>query len=198
MSTPRIWKRIPVVLSYQQMETLLNQPDTERLLGIRDRTFLELLYATGMRISELLSLYPNDLNLQSGFCICTGKGGRQRVIPIGRSALHWVEAYLDRVRQRWVSAQDEKPLILTRGGRPMTRQGAWKILKFYVRQAGLPPNVTPHTIRHSFATHLLENGADLRVVQTLLGHADISTTQIYTHINMERIREIYTRHHPRA
>ena len=187
-----------MVLTYEQIEALLSQPDPESSLGIRDRAFLELLYATGMRISELLAIYPNDLNLQSGFCICTGKGGKQRVIPLGRSALHWVEVYLAHVRSKWVKIQDEKPLILARRGHPMTRQGAWKILKYYVKKAGLPPDVTPHTIRHSFATHLLENGADLRVVQTLLGHADISTTQIYTHINMERIKEIYAHHHPRA
>jgi len=198
MTSPRIWKRIPTVLSYSQIEVLLGQPDVNTLQGIRDRMFLELLYATGMRISEVLALCRDDLNLQTGFCLCTGKGGKQRVIPLGRSVLHWIEVYLRDARPQLAKDQENKPLILTRKGSGMTRQGAWKILKHYVIQAGLPLNVTPHTLRHSFATHLLENGADLRVVQTLLGHADISTTEIYTHVDMERIKEVYAHYHPRA
>lgn len=198
MTSPRIWKRIPTVLSYSQIEILLGQPDINTLPGIRDRMLLELLYATGMRISEVLALCRDDLNLQTGFCLCTGKGGKQRVIPLGRSVLQWIEVYLRDVRPKLTKDQEKKPLILSRKGSGMTRQGAWKILKHYVTQAGLPLNVTPHTLRHSFATHLLENGADLRVVQTLLGHADISTTQIYTHIDMERIKKIYIHYHPRA
>lgn len=199
MSTPKIWKRIPMVLTYSQVETLLNQPDTNKPIGIRDRTMIELLYATGMRISEAVELSLNDLNLQSGFCIFTGKGGKQRVVPLGRSVLDWIEEYLKSARPIFLKSHEVKQLILTRNGYGMTRQGAWKILKQYAVKVGLPPNVTPHTLRHSFATHLLANGADLRIVQTLLGHADISTTQIYTHVaEIEKIKKAYTRYHPRA
>lgn len=199
MSTPKIWKHIPIVLTYSQVEALLSQPDTNTPLGIRDRTLLELLYASGMRISEAVELCLNDLNLQSGFCIFIGKGGKQRLVPLGRSVLNWIEEYIKSVRPILSKDQEEKQLILTRNGKGFTRQGAWKILKQYVVQAGLPPNVTPHTLRHSFATHLLENGADLRIVQTLLGHADISTTQIYTHVGeIKKIKNAYSRYHPRA
>ncbi|MBN2373409.1 site-specific tyrosine recombinase XerD [bacterium] len=199
MSTPKIWKRIPTVLSYSQVEDLLSRPDVKTILGVRDKTLLELLYATGMRISEILDLSFNAVNLQSGFCICTGKGAKQRVIPIGRLALSWLEEYLKSARPELSKGKEEEDyLILTRKGGKMTRQGAWKILKNYAVQAGLSHNVTPHTLRHSFATHLLENGADLRIVQTLLGHADISTTQIYTHVGLDRVKRIYERFHPRA
>lgn len=199
MSTPKIWKHIPMVLTYSQVEALLSQPDTNKPLGIRDRTLLELLYATGMRISEVVELSLNDLNLQSGFCIFIGKGGKQRLVPLGRSVLDWIEEYLKSVRPILSKGREERQLILTRNGKGLTRQGAWKILKQYTFQAGLPPNVTPHTLRHSFATHLLENGADLRIVQTLLGHADISTTQIYTHVGeINKIKKAYSRYHPRA
>lgn len=199
MSTPKIWKHIPIVLTYSQVEALLNQPDTNKPLGIRDRALLELLYATGMRISEVVELSLNDLNLQSGFCIFMGKGGKQRLVPLGRSVLNWIEEYLDLVRPILSKGLEERQLILTRNGKGITRQGAWKILKQYATQTGLPPNVTPHTLRHSFATHLLENGADLRIVQTLLGHADISTTQIYTHVaEIEKIKKAYSHYHPRA
>ncbi len=198
MSTPKIWKYIPVVLSYSQIEALLAQPDIESVLGMRDRTLLELLYATGMRITELLDILLDDINLQSGFCICTGKGGKQRVIPIGRAAMAWLEEYIRSIRPGLVKKTEERHLILTRNGGRMTRQGAWKILKFYFAKAGFPHNVTPHTLRHSFATHLIENGADLRSVQILLGHADISTTQIYTHLNLEYVKRIYASCHPRS
>ncbi|MGA1841975.1 MAG: site-specific tyrosine recombinase XerD [bacterium] len=199
MTSPKIWKNIPMVLTYSQVEALLSQPDTNTPQGIRDRTLLELLYATGMRISEVVELSLNDLNLQSGFCIFMGKGGKQRLVPLGRSVLDWIEEYLNSVRPILLKGQEEKQLILTRNGKRFTRQGVWKILKQYALQAGLPPNVTPHTLRHSFATHLLENGADLRIVQTLLGHADISTTQIYTHVGeISKIKKAYSRYHPRA
>lgn len=198
MSMPRLWRRIPMVLTYEQTETLLSQPDVTTPQGLRDKALLELLYATGMRITEALQVCLEDLNLQSGFCICTGKGGKQRVIPLGHEALHWLEEYLARGRPRLARANKGGHLIVSRMGGAMTRQGAWKILKQYAFNAGLPPEVTPHTLRHSFATHLLENGANLRVVQILLGHSDIATTQIYTHVTMERIRQVYNRHHPRA
>ena len=199
LATPKIWKNIPIVLSYSQIEILLSQPDINTPLGIRDRTLLELLYASGMRISEAVELGLNDLNLQSGFCIFTGKGGKQRLVPLGRSVLEWIEKYLKSVRPILSKDRERKQLILTRNGKGFTRQGAWKVLKQYAVLAGLPPNVTPHTLRHSFATHLLENGADLRIVQTLLGHADISTTQIYTHIGeIGKIKKAYSRYHPRA
>jgi integrase/recombinase XerD len=199
LSAPKIWKHIPMVLTYSQVEALLSQPDTNKPLGIRDRTLLELLYATGMRISEVVELSLNDLNLQTGFCIFIGKGGKQRLVPLGRSVLNWIEEYLNLVRPVLLKGQEEKQLILARNGKGLTRQGAWKIFKQYVVLAGLPPNVTPHTLRHSFATHLLENGADLRIVQTLLGHADISTTQIYTHVGeIKKIKKAYSCYHPRA
>jgi integrase/recombinase XerD len=197
MDTPRVWKKLPNALSIQQVKKLLQQPDTSRPLGIRDRTMLEVLYATGMRISELLGLGLNSLNLEMGYLLCYGKGAKERVVPMGTQAADWLKQYLDRARPQLVRQSRSNHLFVNKRGQPMSRQGCWKIIKGYALRAGVT-GVTPHVLRHSFASHLLERGADLRSVQLMLGHADISTTQIYTHVRQERLRRIYQQFHPRA
>ncbi|MGA1876158.1 MAG: site-specific tyrosine recombinase XerD [bacterium] len=197
ISFPKVWLKLPYVLSYSQVETLLAQPD-ETLLGIRDKAMLELLYATGMRVSELINLTVNSVNLEAGFLLCLGKGSKERIVPIGSSARACVQRYCSGVRPHLVRGKESNFLFTNRFGNKLSRQGFWKIMKRYALQAGIHQRIAPHTLRHSFATHLLENGADLRSVQALLGHASIATTQIYTHVSMERIKELYFKHHPRA
>ncbi len=198
LSGPHPKRSLPTVLSLGEVERLLAQPDPSTPEGIRDRAMLELLYATGMRVSELLSLKVSDLNLEAGFVRCVGKGGKERVIPVGRMAKEAVWEYLMKVRPQWVKTPFEETLFLTRRGRPMSRVGFWKLLKRYARSAGLSKDISPHTLRHTFATHLLERGADLRAIQEMLGHAQISTTQIYTRVTRSRLREAYRKAHPRA
>jgi integrase/recombinase XerD len=175
----------------------LNQPDTKTALGVRDRAMLELLYAAGLRVSELVSLRTNDINLQSGYLVSTGKGSKERIIPFGESARIKTEEYLNNVRPQLLKGGKVPELFLSRFGRKMTRQAFWKIIKKHALSAGIKTNLSPHSLRHSFATHLLAGGADLRAVQQMLGHADISTTQIYTHIMKDRLREVYDKFHPR-
>ncbi len=195
--TPRAWLHLPRFLSVAEVEKLLNQPDLGQPQGIRDRAILELLYATGLRISELARLKTEELNLEAGFLFCRGKGGKERVVPFGASAAEALERYLQEVRPLFLKA--EAPWVfLTRNGQAFTRQGLWKMLRQYAQQAGLADKVSPHVLRHSFATHLLERGADLRSVQVMLGHSQITTTQIYTHLNRHWLREVYDRFHPRA
>lgn len=198
LETPRLAKKLPSVLSIQQVEHLLQQPDTSQPAGLRDKAMLELIYATGLRVTELVSLNLDDLNLDIKYVRCMGKGSKERIIPVGSIAAHHVGVYLEHGRVKLVKTPGEKALFLNHHGRRLTRQGFWKILKKYAKAAGIKQKITPHTLRHSFATHLLENGADLRVVQELLGHADISTTQIYTHLTTGHIKEVYDRTHPRA
>ncbi|MEW5800887.1 MAG: site-specific tyrosine recombinase XerD [bacterium] len=197
ISFPKTWQKLPHVLSYSQVEALLAQPD-ETFLGIRDKAMLELLYATGLRVSELISLTVNAVNLESGFLICRGKGSKERLVPIGTSARECVKKYCDTSRLLLLKDNRTELLFVNRFGKKLSRQGFWKILKEYAQKAGIQQTITPHTLRHSFATHLLENGADLRSVQAMLGHANISTTQIYTHVTMDKIKELYFKHHPRA
>ncbi|MCL6625528.1 site-specific tyrosine recombinase XerD [Alicyclobacillus shizuokensis] len=198
VDTPKIEKRLPKVLSVDEVERLLAAPNLQTVAGLRDRAMLELLYATGIRVSELVSLNVEDLNLAAGFVRCTGKGDKERVIPVGDIAVQVLSAYLQQSRPEFLRLTDDSALFLNHLGERMSRQGFWKLLKKYAKLAGIVKDITPHTLRHSFATHLLERGADLRAVQEMLGHADISTTQIYTHITRGRLRELYASSHPRA
>ena len=198
LEVPRSSAALPRDLGAEDVDRLLRQPDPGEPLGIRDQAMLELLYATGLRVSELVSLRLEDLNLEVGYLVAYGKGRKERVVPFGEVALDKLNAYLTGVRSRLAKSEKVPYLFLNRSGRKLSRQGFWKILHRYVLQAGISAPVTPHVLRHSFATHLLERGADLRSVQLLLGHASISTTQIYTHLNRERLKKIYDRCHPRA
>jgi len=197
VETPRVSMRLPGVLSQADVEHLLSQPDVSRPIGQRDMAMLEILYATGLRVSELVNLKTQDLNLEAGYVRTLGKGSKERVIPMGEKAVAAVKEYLSGARLRLTKATNSPYLFLTFRGRPMTRQGFWKIIKKYGRQALIKKKLTPHSIRHSFASHLLDAGADLRSVQVMLGHADISTTQIYTHVTRERLKDVHQKCHPR-
>ena len=198
LESPKTWKKLPEVLSLDQVEELLSQPDLTRHRGLRDKAMLEVLYATGLRVSELVSLQVRDLRRDLGYLHCQGKGGKVRVVPLGRSALAALEQYLMQARQTYLKGKDSPMIFLNYRGQGMTRQGFWKILRNYGRRAGIRSSLKPHALRHSFATHLLQRGADLRAVQMMLGHSDISTTQIYTHVLKERLKGIYRQHHPRT
>lgn len=194
----KVWMRLPDTLSRDEMALLLKQPGMKTPLAMRDTAMLELLYATGTRVSELVSLKMGNINWQAGYLIVVGKGNKERVVPIGQTALDCLNRYVAEARNKLTRKGSINTLFVNRSGEGLTRQGFWKIVKKYVRKAGLQKKVYPHTFRHSFATHLLEGGADLRSVQVMLGHADISTTQIYTHVTRERLREIHRRYHPRG
>ena len=198
VKSPRIEKKLPRVLTTKEVDRLLQQPRNDDQAGMRDKAMLELLYASGIRVSELVSLNVTDFSPEAGFLRCRGKGMKERIVPVGSVAVKYVREYLSLGRQKMLKRRDEHALFLNHHGRRLTRQGFWKILKKYARQSKLSDEVTPHTLRHSFATHLLENGADLRSVQEMLGHSDISTTQIYTQITRRKIREVYDKTHPRA
>ncbi|RRG17718.1 site-specific tyrosine recombinase XerD [Weissella viridescens] len=195
---PKKAQHLPAVLSVAEVDALLAVPDTNTPLGLRNRTMLEVMYATGLRVSELVNLKLDDLHLEIGLIQTIGKGDKERIIPIGDVAAHWLQRYLSDGRPFLGKQQAADVIFLNDHGRQLTRQGVWKLIKQMVRQAGITKDVSPHTLRHSFATHILENGADLRIVQELLGHADISTTQIYTHISDKRLTEVYDKSHPRA
>lgn len=195
---PRATKTLPKVLSLSQVDSLLVQPDLTKVYGTRDKAMLEVLYATGLRVSELVSLEVQAVNSELGYLSCIGKGGKARVVPLGRSALSALETYLRTSRLTLLKGKASNRLFLNRHGEKLTRQGCWKIIASYGRKAQIGFGLKPHLLRHSFATHLLQRGADLRSVQLMLGHSDISTTQIYTHILKERLRGIYEQHHPRS
>jgi integrase/recombinase XerD len=197
LSAPSTWRSLPKVLSVEEVEKLLAAPAGDKPQSVRDRALLEVLYGAGLRVSEAASLRLEDVNLEDGFLIVFGKGGKERVVPVNRTASGCVAKYLKEARPLLVKG-DERSLFLTRLGRPFTRQGVWKVLRRYALKAGLGGKVHPHVLRHSFATHLLERGADLRSVQLMLGHSQITTTQIYTHVSGERLRRVYDRYHPRA
>lgn len=197
LSSPKIWFKLPQFLTVEEVESLLKQPDEKKIRGIRDKAMLELLYATGLRVSELVSLKIKDLNMEEGFLLCRGKGGKERIVPIGRSARHRIRRYLDEARPQIMKEPSDVLFLTSRSG-AFTRQGFWKMLKSYAKEVGLGLKISPHILRHSFATHLLERGADLRSVQLMLGHTQITTTQIYTHVSRERLRKVYEKYHPRA
>jgi integrase/recombinase XerD len=207
LTPPKLWRPLPKVLSQGEVEALLAAPDTATPLGLRDRAMIELLYATGLRVSELVTLaLPQLRGAAAGrqdpreidFLVAFGKGSKERVVPVGEEAAAWVLRYLREVRPRLAAGQRHLAVFVNRSGAAMTRQGFWKILRGCALKAGLHGSPSPHVLRHSFATHLLEHGADLRAVQMMLGHADISTTQIYTHIHQQRLRSLYDRFHPRS
>ena len=200
VDTPKKAQNLPKVMSMSEVEKLLEISDTSKPLGLRDRTMLEVMYATGVRISELVSLRLDELHLPMSMIQTKGKGDKERIIPIGDTAIYWMKQYLELSRPKlsMKNAEEEPYVFLNSRGGTLSRQGVWKKIKKLVKQANIKSDVTPHTLRHSFATHLLENGADLRIVQELLGHSDISTTQIYTHITKHRLKNVYNEYHPRA
>jgi len=199
VSTPRLLRPLPRLLSTDEVQRLLEAPAGADPRGLRDRAMLEVLYACGLRVSELVGLKLADVRFDIGCLTAFGKGRKQRVVPLGEHALEAVQSYLRHGRQALCDEQTSSPLLFLNGrGRGLTRQGFWKMIKRRALEAGIVKNITPHSLRHSFATHLLENGADLRAVQSMLGHADISTTQIYTHVLQQRLREVHRRHHPRG
>ena len=198
LRTPRQWHTIPKFLNLQDIEKILQAIDLDRPTGLRDRAMLELLYATGLRVSELCRVGIGDLNLDLGVLRTMGKGNKQRLVPVGKPAIAAVEEYLRNGRPALLKGRASKYLFVTARGGCLTRQGFWKLLGGYGKKAGIFQGLTPHVLRHSFATHLLEGGADLRSVQVMLGHADISTTQIYTHVMRSRLRDTVEKHHPRA
>jgi integrase/recombinase XerD len=197
IETPKLWKTLPDVLDLDGVEAIINSPNTRLKQGLRDKAALELMYATGMRVSELVNLKLTALHMDMGFVKCLGKGQKERIIPVGAKAKEALQKYIGKARPRFLKKADSGALFLTRLGKSMSRQSFWMTIKYYVTAARITKRVTPHTLRHSFATHLLQRGADLRIVQELLGHANISTTQIYTHINKERLKQIHQKFHPR-
>lgn len=197
LSSPHLWKRIPEVLTQDEVVRMLKVPNIKRVLGLRDRAILELMYATGVRVDEVSRVKLSDVNWEAGYVRIKGKGGKERVIPIGRAARELAQRYIRASRPRLNRRAETDALFLNKLGRPISRVSYWKLVKKYARQAHIKKLITPHTLRHSFATHLLEGGADLRVVQELLGHADIATTQIYTHIDRSRLKTVHEKYHPR-
>lgn len=198
LETPRGWARLPKTLTADEVESLLAQPDTRTAVGLRDKAMLELLYATGLRVSELVGIKVQDIDLERGHLTVIGKGSKERMVPIGDVAAAAVNAYLERGRPALLGGRESEALFISSHRRQITRQMFWERIKSCARTAGIPRSISPHTLRHSFATHLLDNGADLRAVQAMLGHADISTTQIYTHVSRERLRQIHEKYHPRG
>lgn len=198
IEVPRGWKRLPSTLSSLEVERLLQQPDPATSRGMRDKAMLELLYATGVRVSELVGVKVHDINLERGYLAVFGKGSKERVVPLGEAAASAVREYLDRSRPQLLKGGESDSLFISAKRGQITRQMFWGRIKSLAKKAGITRNLSPHTLRHSFATHLLDHGADLRAVQAMLGHADISTTQIYTHVSRERLKHIHEKHHPRG
>lgn len=198
LESPKLIRPLPDVLNVEEVDRLIAAPDARDWMGIRDKAALELLYASGMRVSEMVELGVEGLNLDLGFIKCRGKGDKERIVPIGKNAREALAKYKDRVRPDLLKKRQDGHLFLSRFGKKISRQSFWKMIKKYARQARIRKEITPHMLRHSFATHLLEHGADLRIVQEMLGHSDISTTQIYTHVNKDRLKSIHRQFHPRA
>jgi integrase/recombinase XerD len=198
IDTPRGWKRLPKSLSRDDVDSLLRQPDPATLIGLRDKAMLELLYATGLRVSELVGLMLNDVNLERGYLVVIGKGSKERAVPMGEVAMAALSKYLNTGRAALLKGVNTDTLFISSRHKGITRQMFWERIKQYARKAGINRNISPHTLRHSFATHLLDNGADLRAVQAMLGHSDISTTQIYTQVSRERLKKVHEKYHPRG
>jgi len=198
IDTPRIGRPLPDSLSEAEVESLLQAPVVQDPLGLRDRAMLELLYASGLRVSELVGLATDQVNLQQGVVRLTGKGNKERLVPLGEEAVDWLQRYLDSGRAALAADSGARQLFITRRGKGMTRQAFWYRIRDYAARAGISKHLSPHTLRHAFATHLLNHGADLRVVQMLLGHSDLSTTQIYTHVARARLKDLHAQHHPRG
>ena len=198
VESPRLGRRLPGALTETEVEALLGAPDVSTTLGLRDRTMLEVLYATGLRVSELVGLTPPQVSMQQGVVRVTGKGSKDRLVPFGEEAHHWLERHLSDSRPAILNNRPSDALFPSRRGAAITRQGFWQLIKRYALRAGISKSISPHTVRHAFATHLLDHGADLRVVQMLLGHRDLSTTQIYTHVARERLKRLHQEHHPRG
>jgi len=198
LESPKTDRNLPEILTLREVEELLEQPDLKTPLGIRDRAMLETLYATGIRVSELIQLSIHQVNLEGGYALIYGKGSKERIVPLGSEAIQWITHYVQGVRMGLLRGKESPSLFLGRSGKGMSRQRFWKSLKGYGQKAGIRKRMSPHLLRHSFASHLLERGADLRSVQMLLGHADISTTQIYTHVTGERLKKVHKKYHPRG
>ena len=198
IESPKLIRALPDVLNIDEVDKLLSGPDLRDKVGIRDKAALELMYATGMRVSEMVEITKEGVNLDVGFIKCRGKGDKERIVPIGRKAKEALVRYIDKVRPGLLKGRDDPHLFISRLGKKISRVSFWKMIKRYARSARIKKEITPHTLRHSFATHLLEKGADLRVVQEMLGHADIATTQLYTHIDRTRLKAIHKQFHPRA
>lgn len=199
MDSPRLWRVLPSILSMKEVDLLLRQPAGDDRQALRDRALLELFYATGLRVTEMAELTLDDLHFDAGYLRCTGKGNKARVVPFSENTQRHIERYLKDARPSFLGErEDSRRLFITRRGRPFGRKGIWKMIRLYARKAGINRKVSPHTLRHCFASHLLANGAPLRVIQEMLGHADIATTQIYTHVDENRLKSIHTRYHPRA
>jgi integrase/recombinase XerD len=197
LKAPRAWPALPKFLDMDEVDRLLAAPEVSTSRGLRDKALLEVLYASGMRVSELVALRPGDLSLENGYLTCIGKGDKQRIVPVGQEAADWLQRYMREGRPALVRKRSSPWLFVNARGGPLSRVGFWKILKAYGIQAGISREISPHVLRHSFATHLLERGADLRAIQVMLGHADLSTTQIYTHVLEARLKAVYDRYHPR-
>ena len=198
LESPKVAKTLPEILSLKEIEQILEQPNLQTPLGMRDRAMLEILYATGMRVSELTHLPTHQVNLEGGFVLLYGKGSKERIVPLGSEAMKWVALYLKGARGALSKGKESAFLFINRSGKEMSRQRFWKNLKDYAKKAGLHKRISPHLLRHSFASHLLERGADLRSVQMMLGHVDISTTQIYTHVTGEKLKKVHKQYHPRG
>ncbi|MCK4809755.1 MAG: site-specific tyrosine recombinase XerD [Candidatus Omnitrophica bacterium] len=198
IEAPKLEKKIPQVLSLDEVEEILKSPNLKKTQGMRDKAILELMYATGLRVSEVISLKMNDINKDIGFLRCKGKSSKERIVPLGKVALKFIDKYLDDARTKLLKEKQSERIFVAQGGKSLSRQTIWKMIKSMVKKTGVKKTVSPHTLRHSFATHILERGADLRSVQEMLGHASIITTQIYTHIDKLRFKEIHSRFHPRA
>lgn len=199
LRAPRAWAALPKFLSLEEVDRLLEQPDVSTPRGLRDKALIEVLYATGLRVSELIALRAGDLNLEDGYLTCIGKGDKQRMVPLGRQAIDWVRRYIREGRPALLKKKTSPWLFVNaRDGGALSRVGFWKVLKAYGLQAGISREISPHVLRHSFATHLLDRGADLRMIQVMLGHADLSTTQIYTHVLEARLKAVYEKYHPRS
>lgn len=198
IEAPKLGRSLPKTLTEEDVECLLNAPDTSTLLGLRDRVLLEVLYATGLRVSELVGLQLTQINLQQGVIRVTGKGNKERLVPLGEEAINWLEKYILNTRTDLLKGQITDALFVTQRGSAMTRQAFWYLIKRYALQSEISSSMSPHTLRHAFATHLLNHGADLRVVQMLLGHSNLSTTQIYTHVAKARLKSLHSQHHPRG